>query len=72
MRVYEIVFRSGAKAEVAAEILHDDVGNDENIYFYHDKGHKQLVAYFLRSEVAGIILGPDNASTIPRYGPLKP
>lgn len=67
MRVYEVVLRSGAKAEVTAEILHDDAGVDNKVYFFRDKGHKQLVAYFLRDEIAGIILGPDNASTMPRY-----
>ena len=66
MRVYEVVFRSGAKAEITAEILHDDPGIDNKIYFYRDKGLKQLVAYFLRDEIAGIILGPDNAATMSR------
>jgi len=67
MRVFEVVMKSGAKSEITAEILHDDVANDNKIYFYRDKGHKQLVAYFLRDEVAGIIYGHDNASTI-RFG----
>lgn len=65
MRVYEVVLRSGAKAEVTAEIMHDDVGHDTKIYFYRDKSQKQLVAYFLRDEIAGIMIGQDNASTIP-------
>jgi hypothetical protein len=67
MRVYEVVMRSGAKNEVTAEIIHDDPAVDSKIYFYRDKGQKQLVAYFLREEVTGIILGPDNASAVPRY-----
>ena len=67
MRAYEIVMRSGAKTEVTAEVIHDDPATDDKIYFYRDKGQKQLVAYFLREEVAGIILGPDNASAVPRY-----
>jgi hypothetical protein len=67
MRVYEIIMRSGAKNEVTAEVVHDDPGVDDKIYFYRDKGLKQLVAYFVRDEVAGIILGPDNASGGPRY-----
>ena len=67
MRVYEVVMRSGAKNEVLAEVLHDDPAVDNKIYFYRDKGLKQLVAYFLRDEVAGIVLGPDNASAVPRY-----
>ena len=62
MRVYEVVMRSGAKNEVTAEVLHDDPGLDDKIYFYRDKGLKQLVAYFIRDQVAGIILGPDNAA----------
>jgi len=62
MRVYEIVMRSGSKNDVTAEVLHDDPAVDNKIYFYRDKGLKQLVAYFIRDEVAGIILGPDNVS----------
>ncbi len=65
MRIYEIVFRSGTKVEVPAEILHDDKAVDNKIYFYRDNERKQLVAYFLRDEIAGIILGPDNARTVP-------
>ena len=67
MRLYEVVMCSGAKNEVLAEILHDDPAVDDKIYFYRDKGLKQLVAYFLREEVAGIILGPENSSAVPRY-----
>ena len=67
MRVYEVVMRSGAKNDVTAEVLHDDPTLDDKIYFYRDKGLKQLVAYFIRDQVAGIILGPDNASAVPRY-----
>ena len=67
MRVYEVVLRSGAKAEVTAEVLHDDAGNDNKIYFYRDHGQKQLVAYFLRDEIAGIVVGPDNSSATMRY-----
>ncbi len=67
MRVYEVVLRSGAKSEITAESLHDDVSQDNKVYFYRDKSHKQLVAYFLRDEIAGIILGPDNATVLSRY-----
>ena len=64
MRVYEVIMRSGAKNEVMAEVMHDDPDFDNKIYFYRDKGLKQLVAYFLREEVAGIVLGPDHAATV--------
>jgi hypothetical protein len=67
MRVYEVVMCSGARNEVTAEILHDDPAHDNKIYFYRDKGQKQLVAYFLRDEVAGIIIGADNAAGGARY-----
>jgi hypothetical protein len=67
MRVYEVVLRSGAKAEVTAEVLQDDVSQDNKIYFYRDHGRKQLVAYFLRDEIAGIVVGPDNASAALRH-----
>jgi len=67
MRAYEVVMRSGAKNEVTAEVIRDEPAVDDKIYFYRDKGQKQLVAYFLREQVAGIILGPDNASAVPRY-----
>jgi hypothetical protein len=66
MRVYEVVMCSGAKNEVTAEVVHDDPAMDDKIYFYRDKGLKQLVAYFIRDQVAGIILGPDNAAGGPR------
>ena len=69
MRVYEIILRSGAKAEVTAETLHDDDAKGNKIYFYRDESTKHLVAYFVREEVAGIILGPDIASTKPRPPP---
>ena len=62
MRIYEVVMRSGAKNEVTAEVLHDDPTLDDKIYFYRDKGLKQLVAYFIRDQVAGIILGPDTGA----------
>jgi hypothetical protein len=58
---------SGAKNEVLAEVLHDDPAVDDKIYFYRDKGLKQLVAYFIRAQVAGIVLGPDNATVVPRH-----
>jgi hypothetical protein len=71
MRSYEIVMRSGAKCEVTADVFIDDPNVDTKVYFYRDKGLKQLVAYFLRDEIAGIIVGPDNASVtavgLPRY-----
>jgi hypothetical protein len=67
MRVFEVVTRGGTKSEVIAEVLHDDPALDDKIYFYRDLNQKQLVAFFLRVEVAGIILGPDNASGTPRY-----
>jgi len=67
MRVYEVVMRSGAKNEVTAEVMHDDPALDDKIYFYRDNTQKQLVAYFIRNEVAGIVLGPDNVSGLPRY-----
>ncbi len=46
--------------------MHEDPAIDDKIFFYRDKGLKQLVAYFVRKEVAGIILGPDNAA-VPRH-----
>ena len=67
MRAYEVVMRSGAKNEVMAEVMHDDPALDDKIYFYRDTTQKQLVAYFLRDEVAGIILGPDNVSGAQRH-----
>ena len=67
MRVYEVVMRSGAKNEVTAEVMLDDAEVDERIYFYRDNSLKQLVAYFIRDEVAGIVLGPDNVSGSARH-----
>ncbi|MCE0484602.1 MAG: hypothetical protein LV479_10235 [Methylacidiphilales bacterium] len=65
MRVYEVVLRSGAKAEIAAEALVDDVDQDNKVYFYRDKGSKKLAAYFVREEIAGILIGPDNVGSVP-------
>jgi hypothetical protein len=67
MRVYEVVMRSGAKTDVTAEVMHDNPAHDNKIYFYRDNSQKQLVAYFLREEVAGIVLGPDNATGALRH-----
>jgi hypothetical protein len=67
MRTYDVVLRSGTKVEVTAEVLHEDPAIDNKIYFYRDKGLKQLVAFFVRDEVAGILLGPDTASVGVRY-----
>jgi hypothetical protein len=67
MRVYEVIMRSGAKNEITAEVLQEDPAVDNKIYFYRDKGLKQLVAFFVRDEVAGIILGPDSGAVGVRY-----
>jgi len=67
MRAYEVVMRSGAKNEITAEVMHDDPALDDKIYFYRDKGLKQLIAYFIRSEVAGVVFGPDNVSGVQRH-----
>ena len=67
MRVFEVLMRSGTKSEITAEVMLDDPSVDQKIYFYRDKGLKQLVAFFLRDEVAGIVFGPDTGTTVPRY-----
>ena len=64
MRIFEVHLRSGAKAEITAEVLQDDDGNDNRIYFYRDKRLKQLVAYFNREDVAGITFGQENSGAI--------
>jgi hypothetical protein len=64
MRVFEVLLRSGAKTEITAEILQDSAGADSKIYFYRDKSLKQLAAYFNREDVAGIIFGQENSSTL--------
>jgi hypothetical protein len=66
MRAYDIVMLSGAKAEVIAEAMHDDREISDKIYFYRDAGHKQVVAYFLRNQVAGIIFERNNSSATRR------
>jgi hypothetical protein len=67
MRIFEVYLRSGAKAEVTAEILQDNGEVDNKVYFYRDKSLKQLAAYFNREEVAGIIFGQENSSSIYRH-----
>ena len=64
MRIFEVHLRSGAKAEVTAEVLQDNNANDNKIYFYRDHSLKQLVAYFNREDVAGITFGQENSGTI--------
>ncbi len=44
MRVYEVVLKSGGKAEIVAEILKDSPEDDNKLYFYRDKDLKQLIA----------------------------
>ena len=66
MRVFEVFLRSGAKAELQAEILHDDSRNGDKIYFYGDNSLNQIVAYFNRADVAGVVFGPDKATQVPR------
>jgi len=65
MRIFEVHLRSGTKAEITAEVLQDE--EKDKLYFYRDKSLKQLVAYFNRDEVAGIIFGQENSGTIHRY-----
>jgi hypothetical protein len=68
MRVFEVFLRSGTKVEIVAEVLQEAQGEDSKVYFYRDKGLKQITAYFHREEVAGIIFGPENASAAsPRF-----
>jgi len=62
---------SGVKNEVTADHMQDDPAADGKIYFYRDKAMKHLVAYFIREQVAGIILGPDNVNVISRYARFK-
>jgi hypothetical protein len=64
MRIFEVHLRSGAKAEITAEVLHDSDGKDDKIYFYRDIGLKQLAAYFNREDVVGITFGQENSSTL--------
>jgi hypothetical protein len=67
MRIFEVVLRSGAKTEITAEVMHDDPALGDKIYFYRDSSQKQLLAYFIRSEVSGIVFGHDNVSGIQRH-----
>jgi hypothetical protein len=62
MRIFEVHLRSGAKAEITAEIFQEKTGEENKIYFYRDQGLKHLAAYFNREDVAGIVFGQDNAS----------
>jgi len=66
MRVFEVILRSGAKAQVTAESFDDQCAHDSRIYFYRDKGLKQVVAYFNSEEVVGVVFGPDHANMQPR------
>jgi hypothetical protein len=63
MRVFEVILKSEAKAEITAEVLHEDSAKDNKVYFYNDKCQRQLVAYFNRDDIVGIVLGPDNTAS---------
>ena len=66
MRVFEVYLRSGAKAEFEAEALRDDSQNEDRIFFYGDTSLNQVVAYFNRTDVAGVIFGEDKPVTTRR------
>ena len=59
MRAYEVFLRSGAKAEFEAEHLNEESHHGEKIYFYSDTSLTHVVAYFNRTDIVGIIYGPD-------------
>jgi membrane protease subunit (stomatin/prohibitin family) len=63
MRVFEVYLRSGAKAVFEAEALREDSQDAEKIYFYGDTSLNQVVAYFNRTDIAGILFGEDKPVT---------
>jgi len=65
--MYEVIMRSGSKHQIMAEVLLDDPENDDKIWFFHDKAETQVVATFLREQIAGLIIDLDNSSAVPRY-----
>jgi len=66
MRLYRIVLISGANMDILAKSMRDDPAY-EVIYFFHDETQHALAASVQRSEVAGLILYPQNSSAIPRH-----
>ena len=72
MRMYEVIMRSGAKHQIMAEVLLDDPEYDDKIWLFHDKAETQVVATFLREQVAGVVIDLDNSSAVPRYHQLTP
>jgi len=67
MRIYQVIMTSGAKIDVLAELVYDDPANHDVIYFYRDEGKNLLAASFIRAEVAGMILGSETSSAVPRF-----
>jgi hypothetical protein len=65
MRVYRIVMCSGVNIDIMASVMVDDPAASESISFYQDEAFYHLVATVKRSQVAGLILSPKKASTMP-------
>lgn len=65
MRLYRVVMRSGANMDVTAKVMVDDPAVSHAIYFYQDETRHHLVAAVERSQVAGLILFPQKAGTMP-------
>ncbi len=64
MRVFEVHLRSGAKVEVTAEVLQDNPGNDDKIYFYR-RPEPQASRRLLPARLRGRdLLRPGHSSTL--------
>ena len=57
--------RSGKNMDVMAQVMIDDAAASDSVNFYQDETRHHLVAQVKRSQIAGLILFPQKASTMP-------
>ena len=65
MRLYRVVTRSGTNMEFMAKVMVDNPAASDSIDFYQDETLHHLVSTIKRDQVAGMILFPHKANTIP-------
>jgi hypothetical protein len=55
--------QSGQNMDIVAKAMLDDPATSEVVYFFHDETMHHLVATVKRSEIAGVIFGPQKSGT---------
>ena len=70
MRLHRVILRSGANADIEANVLFDDPASD-SLFFYLDEAQQHLVATLNRDQVAGIIFHPKKSGVSNATTPLS-